>query len=116
MRLQFSTAHRQTDAQENDIGYTRQSGSALNPRHRGYETPGDGLQALICFRNLGIASHHASALVLAAVRTIQDQVARGNSCVGFVSLSLLSHFMQKSLSLFAGKEFEKPRHGLQEHR
>ena len=33
---------------------------------------------MIGFRSIGISSHHVLALVLAAVRTIQDQVAPGD--------------------------------------
>jgi hypothetical protein len=42
------------------------------------------------------------------VRTTRDQAAREVVSVERGSRSLLGHFVQKSLSLFARKEFEEP--------
>ncbi len=97
-----------SDAPRNGIRCKALSGSLRNHGRLGCETSYDELPDLILFRKIGISNCRAVVLAFEVVHMIRDQVEVEAASSECGSRYLVLHFVQKSLSLFAWKEFEEP--------
>ncbi len=75
-----------------------------------FQVLGVGVIAVVTQKHakIGFCNCRAAALAFEVVRTGRDQVEVEAASPEWGSRCLVVHFVQKSLSLFAWKEFEEP--------
>jgi hypothetical protein len=105
-----------SDGPADDTQHTALSGSAQNHLPTGCEIPGDEPPGSTLCRNLDISSRPDVTLAAADLGTAWEPGVDEDSSGRFGSRRFLSYSFDKRLPLFARKEFEAPRHGLQKDR